>query len=246
MNKDIDFEQCKKCGAELSDDFCSKCGNPKTLKKIDGGYILSEIVSVLNFDKGIFYTIKELLVRPGENVQKFIHSDRNRLVKPIIFVIVCSLIYTIAQQLLKFEDGYVNAGGFGESTISKIFEWIQTNYGFANILMAIFIALWIKVFFRKYNYNFFEILILLCFVMGIGMLIYTLFGIAESITKLKVLHIGGIIGFVYLSWAIGQFFDKDKKVNYLKGLLSYLLGMITFFLGAIMLGVGIDLMQKIW
>ena len=246
MNKDIDFEQCKKCGAELSDDFCSKCGNPKTLKKIDGGYILSEIVSVLNFDKGIFYTIKELLVRPGENVQKFIHSDRNRLVKPIIFVIVCSLIYTIAQQLLKFEDGYVNAGGFGESTISKIFEWIQTNYGFANILMAIFIALWIKVFFRKYNYNFFEILILLCFVMGIGMLIYTLFGIAESITKLKVLHIGGIIGFVYFSWAIGQFFDKNKKVNYLKGLLSYLLGMITFFLGAIMLGVGIDLIQKIW
>ena len=246
MNKDIDFEQCKKCGAELSDDFCSKCGNPKTLKKIDGGYILSEIVSVLNFDKGIFYTIKELLVRPGENVQKFIHSDRNRLVKPIIFVIVCSLIYTIAQQLLKFEDGYVNAGGFGESTISKIFEWIQTNYGFANILMAIFIALWIKVFFRKYNYNFFEILILLCFVMGIGMLIYTLFGIAESITKMKVLHIGGIIGFVYLSWAIGQFFDKNKKVNYLKGLLSYLLGMITFFLGAIMLGVGIDLIQKIW
>ncbi|MDA3892719.1 MAG: DUF3667 domain-containing protein [Salinivirgaceae bacterium] len=245
MNKEIDFEQCTKCGAELSDDFCSKCGNPKTLKRIDGNYILSQIVSVLNFDKGIFYTIKELLVRPGENVQKFIHSDRNRLVKPIIFVIVCSLIYTIVQQLLNFEDGYVNAGGFGDSAVTNIYDWIQKNYGYANILMTIFITIWIKLFFKKYNYNFFEIIILLCFVIGIGMLIYTTFGILESITKIRVLHVGAILGFIYTSWAIGQFFDKKKKVNYLKGLLAYLLGMITFYIIAVILGLGIDLMLKI-
>ncbi len=243
MNKEIDFTQCKRCGAVLSDDFCSKCGNPKTLKRINGSYILSEIVSVLNFDKGFFYTIKELLVRPGENIQKFIHSDRNRLVKPIIFVIVCSLMYSLAQQLLKFEDGYANAGGFGDSAVSSIYGWIQKNYGYANILMAVFIAFWIKLFFKKYSYNIFEILILLCFVMGIGMLIYTTFGIIESFTKLKLLLVGGIIGIIYTSWAIGQFFDKNKKVNYLKGLVAYLLGMMTFYFLAVILGLGIDLIS---
>ncbi len=244
MNKEMDFEQCKKCGAELTDEFCSKCGNPKTLPKINGRYIISEIVSVLNFDKGIFYTIKELLIRPGKNVHKFIHSDRKRLVKPIIFLIVCSLVYTITQQLLKFEDGYVNAGGFGDSAVTSIYEWIQKNYGYANILMSIFIAFWIKLFFKKYNYNFFEIIILLCFVMGIGMLIYTTFGIIESISKVKILYFGGIIGTIYTSWAIGQFFDKNKKLNYLKGILSYMLGMITFYFLAVVLGMGIDLILK--
>ena len=155
------------------------------------------------------------------------------------------MIYTIAQQLLKFEDGYVNAGGFGDSAVSNIFEWIQKNYGYANILMSIFITVWIKLFFKKYNYNFFEIIILLCFVMGIGMLIYTTFGIIESITKLKILQIGGIITFIYTSWAIGQFFDRNKKLNYLKGLIAYLLGMITFYFLAVILGLGIDLMSKI-
>ena len=245
MNKEIDFEQCKKCGAELTDDFCSKCGNPKTLSKIDGSYIISEIVSVLNFDKGIFYTIKELLIRPGESVHKFIHKDRNRLVKPIIFVIVCSLIYTLTQQLLKFEDGYVNAGGFGDSAVTNIYDWIQKNYGYANILMSIFIAFWIKLFLKKYNYNFFEIIILLCFVMGIGMLIYTTFGIIESITNAKILQVGAIIAFIYTSWAIGQFFDKSKKLNYLKALLAYLLGMISFYFLAVILGLGIDFISKI-
>lgn len=239
------IETCENCQSEINGRYCSHCGRAQTLKRIDGKYIISEIGSVLNFDKGILFTIKELLLRPGQNVKDFIHKDRNRLVKPIIFLILCSLIYTLVQQFLKFEDGYANAGGYGESAVIKIFEWIQKNYGYANILLAIFIAIWIKIFFRKYDYNYFEIIILLCFVMGIGMLIYSLFGTVESLTKLSVLHFGGIIGIIYASWAIGQFFDKNRKVNYLKGFLSYLLGMITFFLVATILGMGIDFVQKI-
>lgn len=245
MNSEINLEKCKKCGAALGGAYCATCGNPQSLKRINGSYVLAEIVSVINFDKGIFYTVKELLVRPGESVQNFIHNDRNRLVKPIIFIIVCSLMYTLAQQFLKFEDGYANAGGFGDSAVSTIFGWIQENYGYANILMAVFITLWIKIFYRKYKYNFFEIIILLCFIMGIGMLIYTLFGVLESITKLKILQIGAIIGIVYTSWAIGQFFDKTNKWNYLKGFVAYILGMMSFYMLAVLLGFGIDVIAKL-
>jgi hypothetical protein len=236
---------CKNCETEVIQNYCPNCGTPVVLIRINGQYILKEISSVLNFDRGILYTIRELLLRPGKNIQTFVLEDRNRLVKPIIFIIITSLIYTLAQQFLHFEDGYVNAGGFEESATTNIFGWIQKNYGYANIIMAIFIAGWIKVFFRKYEYNFFEILILLCFLMGIGMLIYTVFGLIESITKIQILQIGGMVALVYTSWAIGRFFDKNKKANYLKGFLSYLLGMITFFLAAIILGMGIDLIQGI-
>lgn len=235
------IEFCAHCQSGPVGNYCASCGRAQNLRRIDRKYVLSEIGSVINFNKGILYTIRELLIRPGQNIQNFIHSDRNRLVKPMIFIIVCSLVYTIAQQLLHFEDSYVNAGGFEASTVTNIFGWIQNNYGYANILMAIFIAMWIKLFFRKYDYNFYEIIILLCFVMGVGMLIYTVFGIVEGVTKIKVLHFGGIVGFGYTSWAIGRFFDKSKKVNYLKGILSYFLGMVTFFLSAILLGVLIDL-----
>ena len=148
---------CKNCKTEVNQNYCPNCGIPITLPRINGQYIFKEITSVLNFDKGILFTIKELLIRPGQSIKDFIHKDRNRLVKPIIFLIVSSLIYTLAQQFLNFEDGYVNSGGFGESAVAKIFGWIQKNYGYANILMAIFIAIWIKIFFRKYEYNFFEI-----------------------------------------------------------------------------------------
>ncbi|MDY8137449.1 DUF3667 domain-containing protein [Aquimarina sp. 2201CG5-10] len=218
-----------------------KNNNIEPLERIDGKYIWNEISSVLNFEKGLFYTIRELFIRPGRTVREFIQEDRNRLVKPIIFIIICSLVYSIFQQIFNFEDGYVGSSFVKESAINSIFDWVSKNYGYSNILMGIFIAFWIKIFFRKYNYNFYEILILLCFVMGIGMLLFALFGIADSLIDLKIIDKGYLIGIIYILWAIVQFFDKKKFMNYPKAIVSYFLGMITFMIGILILGTIIDL-----
>jgi hypothetical protein len=243
MPEQTKADKCIKCGSQLNGRFCSDCGHNQKPERINGRYILTEIGKVLNFDKGILYTIKELMLRPGLNVQKFLLEDRYRLVKPIYFLLITSLVYTIAQQTLHFEDEYVSQLNVEKNSTTIIFEWIQQNYGYSNILMSIFIVLWLQLFFRKHDFNFFEILILLCFVMGMGMLIYTAFGVVESLTSFKVLNLGGLLGIVYASWAIGSFFGKGKFKNYLKGFAGYFLGMITFFLGALALGTVLDLLK---
>ncbi len=222
---------CKNCNSEVGGNFCSNCGYPKELKRIDGEYILNEISSVINFDKGIFYTIKELLIRPGYAVKEFILEDRKRLIKPILFLIVCSLVYSIAEQFLKIENGYLNMdfGGLNDKPIGKILNWVTKNYGYANILMAVFTTMWIKIFFRKYRYNVYEIFILLCFSMGISMLILALFGAIEMISNYPVLKYGVYITIIYSAWAIGQFFNAKNKWNYLKGILCHFLGNNQFY-----------------
>jgi hypothetical protein len=234
---------CKKCDNEFEGNYCPNCGHPQKLERINGRYIISEIASVLNFQKGILYTIKELLIRPGKNIREFISEDRNRLVKPIIFILITSLIYTMFVKIFNFSDGYIsyNFNDLQKTSLSVIFQWISENYGYSNIIMAVFIAIWIKVLYKKYEYNFYEILILLCFVMGIGMLMLALFGAIESITKIHLLGYGGYVFFIYALWAIGQFFDKRKFTNYVKALISYILGMITFTFVALGTGLIIDL-----
>ncbi len=232
--------KCIQCDNEVIGQFCSNCGKAQSIKRIDGQYILSEIRSVLNLEKGIFFTIKELLLRPGINIQKFIIEDRNRLVKPIVFIIICSLVYTLMQQGLNFEDGYVNYSFSEESTATIIFRWLSNNYGYTNILIAIFIAFWIKIFFRKHNYNFFEILILLCFVIGVAMLIFSFFGIIDRLISLAIIDKGFLIGVLYISWAIGRFFQKGKIGSYVKGFFSYMLGVLSFTLVVMALGAMID------
>ena len=244
MSEQNPIEKCSQCESELFDQFCSSCGHPRKPNKINGQYILSELRGILDFEKGIFFTIKELLLRPGENVEKFIQEDRNRLVKPVVFIIICSLVYTVIQNVFHFEDGYVGFSIGQDSAAETISQLISENYGYANIIIATLVAFWIKLFFKKYNYNYFEILILVSYVMGVGMLIFSFFGIIDSLVELKVADKGYLIGVLYVSWGIGQFFDKGKIPGYLKGFASYMIGMSSFMVAAMLLGLLIDLMNK--
>lgn len=228
----------------MSEKFCPNCGQSEKPRRIDFHYVKHEIEHVLHFEKGILFTIKELLIRPGQSIREFISDDRNRLVKPIIFIIVSSLIYTVLNHFFHIEEGYVKYDGLEKSALVKIFGWFQANYGYMNIVTGMFIAVWLKVFFKKYDYNFFELLIMLCFVLGITMLIFAFFAIIEGTTHIKLFKIAGILGFIYLVWAIGSFFDKKKIASYFKALASYLLGMLTFLILTIAIGITIDIIIK--
>ena len=69
------------------------------------------------------------------------------------------------------------------------------------------------------------------------MLLFALFGSIGSVSNIDILDNGGVIAtFIYLCWAIGQFFDGNKLLNYLKALACYLLGIITFLCAVIACG----------
>ena len=231
---------CRTCNTAVTGNFCCDCGQPVHIKRVDWHYIVHEIQHVLHFETGIFYTVKELLIRPGTSIQTFITTDRSRLVKPVLFIIVTSLIYTTINHLFHIEQGYVNYNGTKSTPSFLIYEWIQSHYGYTNIIMGIFIAFWIKLFYKAKGYNLFEILILLCFVMGMGMLIFSVFAIIEGVTGRHFMQVSGIVGLSYCCWAIGSFFDKMSVSSYLKAFGAYLLGMVTFSISVFALGFLVD------
>ncbi|WP_333663789.1 DUF3667 domain-containing protein [Chishuiella changwenlii] len=235
---------CKNCNNEVHLNYCSNCGQPVKLKRINAYYILHEIEHILHFERGILYTIKELTLNPGKSIKTYITENRSKLVKPIIFIIVTSLIYTFCNHYFHFEDGYINYHDEKSSAIKDIFKWIQAHYGYANIIIGVFISLWAKLFFRKYEFNFFEILILLCFVTGISMLIYSVFGILQYFTHYNLMQVSSVVGLLYIVWAMGQFFDKRKFINYLKAFFSYVLGILTFSITLILIGALVDSILK--
>ncbi len=231
---------CNNCGDEVEHKFCSNCGNSAILKRIDAHYIIHEIEHVLHLDRGILYTIKQLILKPGETVRKFLTVNRSRVVKPIIFIIVTSLLYSLISHFFHVEQEYVNVQGMENSSILKMGQWVQGNYGYANMIMAVFIAGWLKLFFKKRGYNFFEIMILLCFVMGIGMLFFAIAALIQGVAHVELMQISGMIGLIYMTWAIGQFFDGKKFSSYLKALLAYIFGMLSAIFAVLIIGLLID------
>lgn len=221
-------------------------------ERIDGKYVLIEFLSVLNFRKGILYSIKELLIRPGVNVRDFINGYRVKLIKPVPFIIFCSIFYIVFhnKSLNKdffdhFINGFVDTLGVEHSVLSDIFGWIHKNYAYTNILMSVFIVLGLKLLFRKSNYNFFELLVLLIYVQGISILIYSSFFLCDILLDIRVSYLGGVLGFIYSSWAVTQFYNEPKFRNYLKSITALFFGMFAFYFTIIMIGTLIDLVKMI-
>lgn len=235
---------CNHCNTEVAQHYCPNCGQAAKIKRIDGQYIIHEIEHVLHFERGILYTIRELISRPGKNVRNYLTENRSRLVKPVIFIIVTSLVYSLVSHFFHIEESYGKKGPITQSAVNTIFKWVQDHYGYANIIMGVFIALFLKLFFRKPGYNFFEILILLCFVMGMGMLIYAVFALIEGITHFHLMSPAGVVGIAYAVWAIGQFFEPKRALGYIKSFAAYMLGMMTFWLVGFLAGTLIDLIIK--
>ena len=237
------MSNCKNCNSELCGNYCSNCGHPTKLKRIDSRYIITEIRNLFYFEKGFFYTIKELIIRPGKSVREFISESRYRLVKPITFLLLTSLIYTILNIYLDIEFDYTKEIIGEDDTAIKLYNLLMKNIGYLNLGMGVFVAFWTKVFFKKYGYNFFEILILLCFLMGIEMLISSFFGIIESITNIHLMYFAWFVGFAYKIWATGQFLE-NKPISYLKALIASMVGLLTFFIVAtILVAIALLVMQ---
>lgn len=238
---------CSNCNNPVNEKFCSNCGQPATLKRINGHYITHEISHLLHFEKGFFYNIKELTLRPGDSIRSFIADNRSKHMKPVGFLILTSLLFTLVSHLLKADEIYNDKEllKFGKSSIVTLMQWVQTHYGYANIIMGVFISLCVSLFFLKYKFNFFEITVLLCFVMGQAMFFLTVETLFIKVLNEQLYkNILMLISIGYPAWAIGQFFDKQKIWSYIKAFLAYMLGYVTFYLALVIIGLLTDAILK--
>lgn len=212
----------------------------KNIKRIDRHYISYEVTQLLNFEKGFLLTIKELLLRPGKCIRAFIFDDRNKYVKPLVFLIFTSFIFTIITSYLQIDYSFFNIDKIeplkGKIRSKEIGDWTNNNLGYSNLIIGVFVALWIKIFFKKYRYNIYEILVILCYVLGEAILILGIFILLAILFKSSTIALIGVFTyFAYVIWAIGQFFGEKKPISYLKSASTYILGNFTYLLTLILI-----------
>ena len=220
------MNNCKKYKEPVGSNCCPDCGKPVKLKRIDKHYIIQEVREFFFANKGFGYTIKKMLISPGESVRRFITEDRHRFVKPITFLFITSLIYALVSNLFNVTENYFQVT-VEDSKVSLFVNKVFENFGYLNLLIGAFVSFWIKIFFRKSSYNIFEIFILFCFVVGITMLLSSVAVIIQGVTHWKIIQYSYLIGTIYVAWAIVQFFNTKKVTSYIKAFLSYLLGATT-------------------
>jgi len=231
------MENCKYCNEPVGGMYCTNCGQPVKLKKIDRRYVLNEIADVFNVNNRMFFTIKSLLTNPGNSVKHYITEDRSQLVRPISFIFINSLIFTLIHYFcpIDINEFILQTEGLEAADLEltkAMSTWIFENTGYLTLLSGLFTAFGVKIFFRKAGYNLYEIFTLLCFVCGLLLLFESLLVFLEAVTPWHMLQIMFVIEPLFITWAVGQFFDSRKAMSYVKALLSYLFGflILTFLL----------------
>jgi hypothetical protein len=239
---------CKNCSSSVVDPYCGKCGQPAKLKRIDRHYLTHEFTHLLHVEKGIVYSIRELSTRPGAAIRSFLLDVRTKLVKPIPFLVFSSLLYTVIAHLFHADDLYTpeQKAMMNKTTVGAIQSWIQNHYGYANILSGVFYALSIKLFFRKQTFNFYEIVVMLCFVMGMQMILLTVMTFFFPLLGAKYyLLLMTVISFVYPVWAIGDFYGRGKVAVYVRAFFAYLVGNIMWLLAIMIVGIASTIIIKL-
>lgn len=82
--------------------FCPACGQPTPSHRIDWHFLGHEREhSVLHMDRGILYSLKNLMLRPGHLMRDYIEGRRANQVKPpLLLMITAALVVFLTKYLL--------------------------------------------------------------------------------------------------------------------------------------------------
>ncbi len=234
--------QCNKCGNEVENNYCSHCGFPAKIARINKEFVFFGLAEVLNLNGGLFYTLKELTIRPGKAVKTYIKKDRSMLLKPITFLFLCSLLYTLVSQYFTFDSNIISFDMNNSAIVNSLLIWINSNYGYMNLFLAIVNAFWLKTVFKNRGYNYFECLVAFAYTSAYVMVIYSIFGIFASLINSNIMQLAGLIGIVYPIWALGQFFEGNRFTRTLKTTLAFILSLLSIGFTIIVFGVAFGLL----
>lgn len=242
---------CKNCGNTIGIHFCPNCGQRSSVGKIDFPYIVSNLSSnVFQIDKGFFFTIKELFMRPGHTIREYIHGKRKKHFGPFAYVLLLSTFYFFLTKFLgsvtvlgDFMIGFSNKGGITEDGGNpyKILDWFIENYAYTVLLLIPVYSLASYLAFRKSRYNYFEHVILNSYITGHQAIFYALGTLLCWIVNSEFpITIAYFTTVFYSFWVFWQFFhDRAKFRVILFSLLAYILSLV--FIGICLLGfIGIN------
>lgn len=232
---------CKNCDNIFEGSFCNECGQKSSVQKINWTYLKEEVSnSVFQVNRGILYTIKELIIRPGESIRSFLAGKRKKHFKPIGFVFLTSTLYFLASRsigketylsdaILGITEGLTN-GGQDPSISTSVLDWVANNHAYTTLILLPFFSLASYLAFNKFDHNYFEHLVINAFITGQQMLIYLVFTlIFMGIKEDNYLTQGAplLLGFTY---NILVFFKLFDKATFFKRIIS-LLSTYFYFIG---------------
>lgn len=150
---------CLNCHKVINGKFCNNCSQSISTRRFSLNHIFHHdfIHGIFHFDKGFFYTIKELFSRPGHSIREYVEGKRVKhfnYFATIIFLLTIGYFikqWTIIDATILYDD---------EKAVSGLLKVLKDYSKITVFLQIPFISLFSYLLFRKSKHNYAENLVL--------------------------------------------------------------------------------------
>lgn len=205
-------KRCLNCGAVTLGKFCSDCGQTIDTNRFQMVYVFKNdfLKKVFYYDKGLFYSIKELCMRPGHSVRGYIEGKRASHIHYFSLLIILIVIFKMIENVTAFH--YSDLTVTDKEQINFFEEVLKHNAKLFYISLIPLYALASFLFFKKAHLNYAEHFVLNTFRSSALLLLTILFLILATfindITLITTINrVITLIMLMYGTWFYYQFFS---------------------------------------
>jgi hypothetical protein len=239
---------CKNCEKTFEGRFCPNCSQRADTHRFTLNHITHEFLHALTHtDKGIFYLIKEMFLRPGKVAREFNAGKRKKYFSPVTFLLITTALSLFLSRQTNFYDAFVISAQKAVQQLenmspdkneykrsSEKFEEfriktpkILENTKVLTMLLIPVIAFFTWLFFKKSGFNYAENVIFNILVLGQVYVFFIIFCIPIFLiyppSILIVFYSFFTWSFIYSIIAYKQFYQQRTWVTIIKGIAVQLL-----------------------
>lgn len=208
---------CLNCNEKITAKFCSNCSQATSTHRFSLSHVIKHdfIHGIFHFDKGFFYTIKELFSRPGHSIREYVQGKR---VKHFNYFATIILLLTINYFLKKWTRIDISTL-FNKTAVSGLFKVLKDYSKITAFLHIPIIAFVSYLLFKKSKQNYTENLVLNLYLLCGVLTISLIFPISMILSDNKEFLLGvnillSVLTFLYIAFFYYQYFSVFDLKKY--------------------------------
>ena len=240
---------CKNCENSFEGKYCPNCSQKADTHRFTIKHFGHEFFHAFTHaDKGIFFLMKELFIRPGTVAREFNAGKRKKYFNPITYLLLVMALQIYLSQKTGINTYYLEeiqkqtqteiVGPAAEyektAELMKVVEQqILEHSKIVNFLFLPILAFFTWGMFRRAGCNYAEVLVLDVLWIAHILLLYILVCLIPFLiyppSVLLTMNIYTVVSFIYMVITLKQFFLQRWLPTILKGLVIQILYYIAMF-----------------
>ncbi|OOV28688.1 hypothetical protein BXU11_01695 [Flavobacterium sp. LM5] len=230
---------CLNCNSQTTGSYCYNCGQKTSTSRFSFKHIFKTDIAnkfYSLFKNDLFFTLKELAIRPGFSIREYIEGKRVNHMNYMSLYLLLSAAGIFLDKYATVSEAAISSEDSGSTKIlTQYFDFVRDNPKTYIFITIPVVSVFTFLFFKKSKFNFSEHLIMNVYkasaVLIITKVVTILSILTSNLTFLKVVYdILAYVVFGYSVWFLHQFFYDNKLYSkfsiFSRTSLSVLFGML--------------------